>query len=75
MPANPKPAKVPEIGKEQVLNYAREVFGDPRKTFSWLNTPNQVFHGMRPKDLLDLGESHDIDNVFNELQRIDHGLF
>jgi uncharacterized protein (DUF2384 family) len=75
MMARPEPARSSGVAKEDVLKYAREVFGNPRKEFSWLNTPNHLFNGMRPKDLLELGESEDICSVLNELQRIDHGLF
>jgi uncharacterized protein (DUF2384 family) len=75
MPASPQRLKIPIKSKDEVLNYAREVFGDPRKAFSWLTSPNQVFQGMRPKDVIELGKAEDIYNVFNELERIDHGLF
>lgn len=68
-------ARVPEISKEAVLDYAREVFGDARKSFSWLTTPNQILDGMRPRDIIECGNYDDITRVFNELQRIDQGLF
>ena len=44
--------KMPHAQKDDILAYAREIFGDPQKTHSWLTTPNPVFRGMRPKDLI-----------------------
>jgi uncharacterized protein (DUF2384 family) len=58
-----------------VLSYAREVFGDVSKTFSWLNTPNSQLDGMRPKDILEIGSAEDRQKVYDELWRIDQGVF
>ena len=61
--------------KEAVYNYAREVFGDPGKAYSWMNTPNQFLRDMRPKDFIEYGTSEDIQLVLTELSRIDQGVF
>jgi uncharacterized protein (DUF2384 family) len=58
-----------------VLSYAREVFGDVSKTFSWLNTANLQLDGMRPKDILEIGSAEDRQKVYDELWRIDQGVF
>ncbi len=67
--------KMPHAQKDDILAYAREIFGDPQKTHSWLTTPNPVFRGMRPKDLIAIGDSIDLSDVCDELGRIDHGVF
>jgi uncharacterized protein (DUF2384 family) len=64
-----------QLTKDTVVNYAHEVFGDSRQAFSWLRTPNPLFCGMCPKDLLELGDARDISNVYSELGRIDQVLF
>jgi uncharacterized protein (DUF2384 family) len=61
--------------KESVYDDAREVFGDPSKTFSWLNTPNPFFKGLCPKDFVECGNAQDLELVIEELARIDQGLF
>lgn len=61
--------------EESVYGLAREIFGDPRKTFSWMNTPNRFFQGLRPKDLIECGNDADLQSVVDELNRIDQGLF
>jgi uncharacterized protein (DUF2384 family) len=61
--------------KDAVLNHAREIFGDPRKVYSWMNTPNALFSGMRPADFIAYGSSDDLQKVMDELDRIDQGVF
>jgi len=58
-----------------VYDAAREIFGDPSKTFSWLNTPNPFFKGLSPKDFVECGNAQDLELVIEELARIDQGLF
>lgn len=45
MPVTAKPAKIPLVSRDFVQNYAREVFGDPRKTISGLTTHNPFSMG------------------------------
>lgn len=61
--------------KELVNNYAREVFGEPRKAHSWMNTPNFIFKGMRPKDFIEYSTPADLQLIMDELARVDQGLF
>lgn len=65
----------PELSKQTLINSAREIFGNPRKAHSWLTRPNQSLHDMRPIDLLECGSEQDLREVFDELSRIDQGLF
>jgi uncharacterized protein (DUF2384 family) len=65
----------PALSKEAIYNYAREVFGDPRKVHSWMETPNTFLRSMRPKDFLEYASDEDMRLVFDELSRIDHGVF
>lgn len=75
MRANAELAKIVQLDRGKVISYAREVFGNPRKAHSWLTTPNPTLHDMQPKDLLEWGSPDDVAEVFNELERIDQGLF
>jgi uncharacterized protein (DUF2384 family) len=61
--------------KELVYNHAREIFGEPKKTYSWMTTPNPFFQGMRPKDFIECGTVEDLQSVIDELDRIDQGIF
>ena len=61
--------------KELVLNHARETFGEPRKVYSWMTTPNSLLGGMRPKDFIEFGSSDDLQKIMDELDRIDQGLY
>jgi uncharacterized protein (DUF2384 family) len=61
--------------KEFVNNHAREIFGEPRKAYSWMNTPNAILNGMRPKDFIEHSTPEDLQLVIDELDRIDQGLF
>lgn len=66
---------VPEITKELISNYAREIFGNPRKASSWMETPNNALRGMRPKDFIEYANAEDMQLAYEELQRIDQGVF
>ena len=66
---------LPALTKETIHNYARQVFGNPRKAYSWMDTPNKTFRGMRPKDFIEYANTEDLQLVYDELSRIDHGLF
>ena len=65
----------PVLDKKYVQDHAREIFGDPRKTYSWMNTPNPVFKGMRPKDFIECSLPEDLQLIVDELDRIDQGVF
>jgi uncharacterized protein (DUF2384 family) len=65
----------PLPSKGAVYNYAREIFGDASKTYSWMNTPNPAFNGLCPKDFIEYGNGDDIKLAMDELSRIDQGLF
>lgn len=65
----------PVPSKEIVFSRAREIFGDPRKTWSWLTTPNHLLKDMPPKEIIDYGNVDDLNMVLDELARIDQGLF
>ena len=58
-----------------VISYAREVFGDPGRAYSWMNTPNPMLKDMRPRDYIEYGNAEDLDLVLDELGRIDQGAF
>jgi uncharacterized protein (DUF2384 family) len=72
---NPLPTEKPPITADEVKQHAREIFGDAKKCLSWLNRPNPILHGMRPQDLIDVGSKDDLWEVWEELDRIDQGLF
>jgi uncharacterized protein (DUF2384 family) len=61
--------------KESILSHAREIFGEPRKVQSWMNTPNPFLNGMRPKDFITYGNSEDLQKIVDELDRIDQGVY
>jgi len=65
----------PILTSQAVRNYAREVFGDPGKAFSWMSTTNRALKGMRPKDLIEYANASDLQLVMDELARIDQGVF
>ena len=66
---------VREPSKDSVYSHAREVFGDPRKVYSWMTAPNPFFRGLCPKDFIECGSVEDLAIVMEELNRIDQGLF
>jgi uncharacterized protein (DUF2384 family) len=68
-----EPSQIPT--KDTVYNYAREIFGEPRKVYSWMNTPNALLKGMRPKDFIEYSNGDDLLKVMEELGRVDQGLF
>ena len=75
MPASPQRLKIP-IKSRTGLNYARRsIWGSSEEAFSLAHNTNQVFRACAPKSVIELGKAEDIYNVFNELERIDHGLF
>jgi uncharacterized protein (DUF2384 family) len=63
------------LTKDVINNYAREVFGEPKKVHSWMTTPNTFLKGMRPKDFIEYATQDDLQLVMDELGRIDQGLF
>jgi uncharacterized protein (DUF2384 family) len=65
----------PIVDKAFVYSHAREIFGDPKRTYSWMNTPNRAFNGMRPKDFIECGTLEDLKLIVDELDRIDQGVF
>lgn len=65
----------PVIDRGYIYRHAREIFGDPKKTSSWMNTPNRILKGMRPNDLIECGNEQDLQLVVDELDRIDQGVF
>jgi uncharacterized protein (DUF2384 family) len=65
----------PALSKDVVLQHARDTFGEPKKVYSWMNTPNSMFSGMRPKDLLEYATPEDLCALIDELDRIDQGIF
>jgi uncharacterized protein (DUF2384 family) len=65
----------PSLTKETVYSFAREIFGNPRKVYSWMDTPNILLGNMRPKDFLEHANTEDLQLVYDELSRIDQGVF
>lgn len=61
--------------KDTVIQRAREVLGEPRKVYSWMNTPNSFLDGMRPRDFIEFGSPDDLQKIMDELDRIDQGIF
>lgn len=51
----------------------QEVFGSADKFKLWMKTPGLVFKGEAPVSMLDTSAGFDM--VFNELGRIEHGIF
>ena len=68
-----EPSQIPT--KSTVYDYAREVFGEPGKVHSWMNTPNALLKGMCPKDFIEYSNAEDLLLVMEELGRVDQGLF
>jgi uncharacterized protein (DUF2384 family) len=66
-------SKVPT--KETVYSFARHVFGEPSKAFSWMNTPNPILQGMCPKDFIEYSNEGGLKLVMDELGRIEQGIF
>jgi len=60
---------------ELVRLYARgeEVFDSMEKFKAWMKSPNHIFNNEAPVSLLDT--SFGFDMIFNELGRIEHGIF
>jgi putative toxin-antitoxin system antitoxin component (TIGR02293 family) len=50
-----------------------EVFGSMDSFKSWMKLPNHIFNNETPLELLD--NSFGFDMIFNELGRIEHGIF
>lgn len=65
----------PVVDKKSLYRHARDTFGNPKKTHSWLETPNSALKGMKPKDFIESGIEEDWLLVEEELDRIDQGLF
>jgi len=65
----------PIVDKASIYKQAREIFGDPKKTYSWMNTPNRILKGICPKDLIECGNEQDLQSIVEELNRIDQGTF
>ena len=65
----------PTPTKEIVYQKAREVFGSTQKAYSWMNTPNQFFEGMRPVDFIEYGGEQQLTLTMDELARIEQGIF
>lgn len=65
----------PIINKGYIYAHAREIFGNPKKMQSWMNTPKSVFKGMKPKDFIEYGSDKDLQLIVDELDRIDQGVF
>jgi putative toxin-antitoxin system antitoxin component (TIGR02293 family) len=55
-----------------LYKFGIEIFGNNEKFNAWLETPNLVLGGARPKDLLD--NTFGISMVKDELTRIEYGL-
>jgi len=49
------------------------VFGKEENFYSWMGAKSIALGGVRPKDLLD--NSFGISMVYDELGRIEHGIF
>jgi len=50
-----------------------EVFGKAEKFYTWMDTQSLALGGVRPKDMLDT--SFGISAIYDELGRIEHGIF
>lgn len=61
------------LTQAEVLAHAREIFGTEAKTQSWLTEPNQFFLGLSPLAFMTSGG--DLQEVWNELDRIDQGVY
>jgi len=58
-----------------IWNRALEVFGDPIKARSWMDTPRDIFGGRSPQDLAVSGDAGEQRRVLEVLIRIDYGVF
>jgi len=58
---------------ELLVRRGSDVFGDQEIFFEWLQTPNAIFKGRKPLDLMD--SSFGINLLLLELGRIEHGIF
>lgn len=56
-----------------LMKRGHQVFGSKDKYTSWITTPNIIFQGKAPKELLVTGFG--IDLLFDALGRIEHGVF
>lgn len=65
----------PDPTKDMVFRAARDVFGDTQKAYSWMNTQNSLFDGMKPVDFIQYGSEEDLNLVLDELGRIEQGIF
>lgn len=57
----------------RLYNRGEEVFGSLDKFKLWIKAPSLVFNGEAPVSFLDTSAGFDM--VFNELGRIEHGIF
>ncbi len=67
----PESEKLLRIG--QLFNKGRTVFGSDEKFFGWLKDRSAALGGESPLSLLD--SIFGLDMVFDELMRIEHGVF
>jgi uncharacterized protein (DUF2384 family) len=65
----------PILSKDAIYAHAPKIFGSPKKLHSWMNTPNRVFQGMKPKDFIEIVSDQNLQLVADELDRIDQGVF
>ena len=62
-------------GKEisNLMSYGEKVFGDKPNFQKWLNSESKALGNITPKSLLETEEG--IQRVYDELGRIEHGIF
>lgn len=63
--------KIIEVAEVSILGM--EVFGDKARFHLWLTSPNPIFNGLLPVDMIK--DSYGKDLVIDELIRIEHGVF
>ena len=56
-----------------LMSYGEKVFGDKPNFQKWLNSESKALGNITPKSLLETEEG--IQRVYDELGRIEHGIF
>jgi uncharacterized protein (DUF2384 family) len=78
----PAPATADQLFEElahpsasRIWNRALEIFGDPEKARSWMETARDIFDGLTPEELVQSGDPAAQRRVLEVLIRIDYGVF
>ena len=67
------PCKIKEVKIEGMLSLAKEIFLNEEAFNRWMDRPNELFEGNKPKDWIK--QEKGLDDVVTYLKRLQHGVF